>query len=148
MLGYVVGKKAGAPQGSRVRFELTGPAARTINVEVGERAAVVDELSGPPTVTLTMPAGVFARLGGGRVDPATVRDQIDDRRRRRTRRADRRQHGLHDLSRRYRAPMAEIGIAGAGFSGAVIGRELAEAGHRVTIFDTRDHIAGNCHTRA
>ena len=42
--------------------------------------------------------------------------------------------------------MAEIGIAGAGFSGAVIGRELAEAGHRVTIFDTRDHIAGNCHT--
>ena len=42
--------------------------------------------------------------------------------------------------------MAEIGIAGAGFSGAVIGRELAEAGHRVTVFDTRDHIAGNCHT--
>ena len=76
VLGYVVGKKAGAPQGSRVRFELTGPAARTIDVEVGERAAVVDELSGPPTVTLTMPAGVFARLGGGRVDPATVRDQI------------------------------------------------------------------------
>ena len=28
-MGYVVGKKAGAPQGSRVRFELTGPAART-----------------------------------------------------------------------------------------------------------------------
>ena len=43
--------------------------------------------------------------------------------------------------------MAEIGIAGAGFSGAVIGRELAEAGHRVTVFDTRDHIAGNCHTQ-
>ncbi len=43
--------------------------------------------------------------------------------------------------------MAEIGIAGAGFSGAVIGRQLAEAGHRVTIFDTRDHIAGNCHTQ-
>ena len=42
--------------------------------------------------------------------------------------------------------MAEIGIAGAGFSGAVIGRHLAEAGHHVTIFDTRDHIAGNCHT--
>ena len=27
-IGYVVGKKAGAPQGSRVRFDLTGPAAR------------------------------------------------------------------------------------------------------------------------
>ena len=42
--------------------------------------------------------------------------------------------------------MAEIGIAGAGFSGAVIGREMADAGHQVTVFDTRDHIAGNCHT--
>ncbi len=37
---------------------------------------MVDELSGPPTVTLTMPAGVFARLGGGRVDPDTVRNEI------------------------------------------------------------------------
>jgi uncharacterized protein (TIGR03083 family) len=74
--GYVVGKKAGAPAGTRVRFELTGPAARVVNVEVGERAAVVDELSGPPTVTLTMPAGVFARLGGGRADPAMLRDQV------------------------------------------------------------------------
>jgi uncharacterized protein (TIGR03083 family) len=76
VLGYVVGKRAGAPQGSRVRFELTGPAARTIDVEVAERANVVDELTGPPTVTLTMPAGVFARLGGGRVDPDTVRKEI------------------------------------------------------------------------
>ena len=75
-IGYVVGKKAGAPQGSRVRFALTGPTARTIDVEVGERAAVVDELSGPPTVTLTMPAGVFARLGGGRVDPTSVGDEV------------------------------------------------------------------------
>ena len=75
-MGYVVGKKAGAPQGSRVRIVLTGDAGRDINVEVGERAAVVDELSGPPTLTATMPAGVFARLGGGRADPATLRDQV------------------------------------------------------------------------
>jgi len=75
-MGYVVGKKAGAPQGSRVRLVLTGDAGRDINVEVGERAAVVDELSGPPTVTATMPAGVFARLAGGRVDPETVRDEV------------------------------------------------------------------------
>ncbi|AYG69688.1 MULTISPECIES: UDP-galactopyranose mutase [unclassified Rhizobium] len=40
----------------------------------------------------------------------------------------------------------KIGIAGAGLSGAVIGRELALAGHQVEIFDARDHIAGNCHT--
>ena len=37
-------------------------------------------------------------------------------------------------------------MAGAGLSGAVIGRELAEAGHRIEVFDSRDHIAGNCHT--
>lgn len=35
---------------------------------------------------------------------------------------------------------------GAGFSGAVIARELAEAGHDVTVIDQRDHVAGNCHT--
>ncbi|MEL7462439.1 MAG: UDP-galactopyranose mutase [Pseudomonadota bacterium] len=35
---------------------------------------------------------------------------------------------------------------GAGFSGAVIARELAEAGHDITVIDQRDHVAGNCHT--
>ncbi|WP_299548482.1 UDP-galactopyranose mutase [uncultured Tateyamaria sp.] len=37
-------------------------------------------------------------------------------------------------------------LVGAGLSGAVIGRTLAEAGHRITILEARDHIAGNCHT--
>jgi UDP-galactopyranose mutase len=37
-------------------------------------------------------------------------------------------------------------MVGAGLSGAVIGRMLAEAGHKVTVLDARDHIAGNCHT--
>jgi UDP-galactopyranose mutase len=40
-----------------------------------------------------------------------------------------------------------IAIVGAGLSGAVIGRTLAEAGHVVEIFDMRDHVAGNCHTQ-
>jgi len=40
----------------------------------------------------------------------------------------------------------KIVIVGAGLSGAVIGRELAEAGYQVEIVDARDHIAGNCHT--
>lgn len=40
-----------------------------------------------------------------------------------------------------------IMIVGAGLSGAVIGRELALAGHRVEIVDARAHIAGNCHTQ-
>lgn len=37
-------------------------------------------------------------------------------------------------------------MVGAGLSGAVIGRMLAEAGHRVTVLDSRSHIGGNCHT--
>lgn len=39
-----------------------------------------------------------------------------------------------------------IGIIGAGFSGAVIARELAEIGHTVKVYDNRPHVAGNCHT--
>ena len=40
----------------------------------------------------------------------------------------------------------KFGIAGAGFSGAVIARRLAEAGHTVDVYESRDHVAGNCHT--
>ena len=42
--------------------------------------------------------------------------------------------------------MLRFGIAGAGFSGSVIAREIAEAGHEAVVFETRDHVAGNCHT--
>ena len=38
-------------------------------------------------------------------------------------------------------------IVGAGFTGAVIGRKLAEVGHKITIIDQRSHIAGNCYTK-
>ncbi len=37
-------------------------------------------------------------------------------------------------------------IVGAGFSGAVVARELAQAGHETMVFDARDHVAGNCFT--
>ena len=36
-------------------------------------------------------------------------------------------------------------VVGAGFSGAVIARELARAGHDVNIIDERDHIGGNAY---
>jgi len=42
--------------------------------------------------------------------------------------------------------MSKVAAVGAGFSGAVIARELADAGHNVTVFDARPHVAGNCHT--
>jgi UDP-galactopyranose mutase len=36
-------------------------------------------------------------------------------------------------------------IVGAGFSGAVIARELADAGHPVCLIERRNHIGGNAH---
>ena len=41
---------------------------------------------------------------------------------------------------------ASIVIVGAGFSGAVIARELAEAGIATWVVDGRSHVAGNAHT--
>lgn len=40
----------------------------------------------------------------------------------------------------------KIAIVGAGLSGAVIARELADAGYLVDVFDKRQHIGGNCYT--
>lgn len=40
----------------------------------------------------------------------------------------------------------KISIIGAGFSGAVIARELAQTGHQINLFDSRSHVGGNCHT--
>ncbi|WP_305989269.1 UDP-galactopyranose mutase [Roseibium sp. MMSF_3544] len=37
-------------------------------------------------------------------------------------------------------------VVGAGFSGAVIARELAESGTNCLVVDERGHLAGNCHT--
>jgi UDP-galactopyranose mutase len=40
-----------------------------------------------------------------------------------------------------------IAIAGAGFAGAVVARELAETGkYKIVVFESRPHLAGNCHT--
>lgn len=42
---------------------------------------------------------------------------------------------------------SEFLVVGAGFSGAVVARELAEkSGKRVLVLDERSHLAGNCHT--
>lgn len=37
-------------------------------------------------------------------------------------------------------------IVGAGFTGAVLAQELAKAGHNIELFESRDHIAGNCYS--
>jgi UDP-galactopyranose mutase len=40
----------------------------------------------------------------------------------------------------------KILIVGAGLTGAVIGRKLAEAGYAITIVESRAYVAGNCYT--
>jgi UDP-galactopyranose mutase len=39
----------------------------------------------------------------------------------------------------------KITVVGAGLAGSVAARLLTDAGHRVEIFESRDHIAGNCY---
>ena len=70
--GYVIGKKAGAPDGSRVEVNLTGPVATVIRVAVDGRAALVDSFDVEPTATLTLSSNDWLALTGGRVDPALL----------------------------------------------------------------------------
>lgn len=75
-MGYVVGKRAKAPDGSRILFELTGPLARGIRVNVDGRAQVVDDFGRQePTATIRLDALQFTRLAGGRpLCPARAQD--------------------------------------------------------------------------
>jgi uncharacterized protein (TIGR03083 family) len=71
-IGLLVGKRAGAPTGSRVAITLTGPVERRILVAVDGRATLVDELDEPATVTLTTDSMRFVRLACGRVPQEQV----------------------------------------------------------------------------
>jgi uncharacterized protein (TIGR03083 family) len=74
-MGFVVGKLAKAPDGSRVTFDLTGPLARSINVSVDGRAQLVDDFGEDPTATIRLDALQFTRLAGGRpMCPARAQD--------------------------------------------------------------------------
>ncbi len=67
-LGYIVGRRAGLPDGSRVAIVLTGEPACTYLVRVDGRASVVEALDGPVTVGIELPVPLFLRLAGGRDD--------------------------------------------------------------------------------
>jgi uncharacterized protein (TIGR03083 family) len=72
---YVVGKKAGAVDGSSVLFVVTGPMGRRIPVVVAKgRAALAQDALIAPTTTLTMDQTWFWRLGFGRVAPVDALD--------------------------------------------------------------------------
>jgi len=64
-LGYLVGKRAAAPAGTRLRLTLTGPVHRTVDVVVAGRAQVV-EPDGEPTATVLLPSDLLLRLACGR----------------------------------------------------------------------------------
>jgi len=77
-LGYIVGKLGGAPDGSRVAFELTGALQRTLRVVVNGRARVVDDFDGAlPTATIQLDAVLFTRLIGGRTTAAENLNAIE-----------------------------------------------------------------------
>jgi uncharacterized protein (TIGR03083 family) len=76
-MGFVVGKLGGAPDGSRVSIELTGPIGRTINVAVEGRARVVDDFGDDdPTSTIRLDGVLFGRLAGGRTTLDQHADEI------------------------------------------------------------------------
>jgi uncharacterized protein (TIGR03083 family) len=66
-MGYVVGKRAKAPDSSRILIELTGPLTRTVRVNVDGRAQAVADFGGQePTATIRLDGLQFTRLSGGR----------------------------------------------------------------------------------
>jgi uncharacterized protein (TIGR03083 family) len=67
-LGFIVGRRAGIPEGNRVRIELTGTVPRTYLIEVTDRARPVESFAGDATVGLVLPDQLFLRLTAGRRD--------------------------------------------------------------------------------
>ena len=67
---FVFGKKAQAPDGSSVVFDITGGAGRVLAIVVeGKRARELGTVPAVPTVRLTMDVETFACLSCGRWDP-------------------------------------------------------------------------------
>jgi uncharacterized protein (TIGR03083 family) len=76
-LGYIVGKRGRAPDGSSVLIRLTGPVQRDLAVVVDGRARVVPRIEGEPTASLSLPSSLFLRLAGGRENADAALGGID-----------------------------------------------------------------------
>ncbi len=73
---YVVGKKAGVPNGKKVLFEVTGPAGGEVGIDVeGGRARRLDAVPGDVHVRLRMDLETFNALGCGRWDAEQAQQQ-------------------------------------------------------------------------
>ena len=66
--GYLVGKRAGLPNGSSVQVSVTGPNARDLYAVVEGRARVVGVVA-DPACTVTTDFLTFMLLCCGRIDP-------------------------------------------------------------------------------
>jgi uncharacterized protein (TIGR03083 family) len=67
---YIVGKRAGVPDGATVAFDVTGATARRWAVAVdGGRARPVPEVPVDPTTRISADVGTFMALACGRIDP-------------------------------------------------------------------------------
>jgi hypothetical protein len=73
-MGFVVGKKAGAPDGTIVRFVLDGPGrdARQLTIAVEGGRARPTSAAVSPTVMLALSSLDFLRLGCGRETGAVM----------------------------------------------------------------------------
>lgn len=68
-LGFVVGKKAGAPEGTTVALHVTGPSAASFGAEVVDgRGQPTAEVPADPTVSITIEFPEFMALACGRTD--------------------------------------------------------------------------------
>lgn len=67
-LGYIVGKRAGVPDGRSVQITLTGPVEATLAAVVEGRARAVESLD-DPDATMTTDFLTFMLLACGRIDP-------------------------------------------------------------------------------
>ncbi len=75
-LPFIVGKRAGTPDGATVVFELDGPLARKIAIGLeGGRAKLLDaEPATDVTTRIATDTETLARLGCGRIDPTAALD--------------------------------------------------------------------------
>ena len=76
-IGYIVGKRGRAPDGSSVRIRLTGPVERALHVVVDGRARPVEAIDGEPTASLALSSSLFMRLAGGREDTGAALGRIE-----------------------------------------------------------------------
>ncbi len=76
-IGYIVGKRGRAPDGSSVRIRLTGPVERDLHVVVDGRARPVEAINGEPTASLALSSSLFMRLAGGREDAEAALGRIE-----------------------------------------------------------------------